>query len=121
MPYNKLFINLSCLVFTEKYGTSVFLYKPRPMGSICTKKTSVQYFSVQTSRSVNKKLVIKCRKYFLFIFLKYHRIGFFYIVWEDYSKHQFPYWQEYVLYNLFCSIFCANSAAIVNYNHLQLS
>ena len=38
MPYNKLFINLAC--------------------SVCTKKTSVRYFSVQTSRSVNKKLLL---------------------------------------------------------------
>ena len=58
MPYNKLFINLACSIFTEKYRTSVFLYKPRPTGSVCTKKTSVRYFSVKTSRSVNKKLVI---------------------------------------------------------------
>ena len=71
---NKLLINLACSVCTEKYGTSVFLYKPRPTGSVCTKKTSVRHFSVQTSRSVNKKLVFtgmpimktftlfKCRK-----------------------------------------------------------
>jgi hypothetical protein len=57
MPYNKLFINLACSVFTEKYRTSVFLYKPRPTGSVCTKETSVRYFSVKTSRSVNKKLI----------------------------------------------------------------
>jgi hypothetical protein len=61
MPYNKLFINLACSVCTEKYLISVFLYKSRPTGSVCTKKTSVRYFFVQTetSRSVNKKLVIK--------------------------------------------------------------
>jgi hypothetical protein len=57
MPYNKLCINLACSACTEKYRTSVFLYKPRPLGSVCTKKTSVRYFSVQTSRSVNKKLI----------------------------------------------------------------
>jgi hypothetical protein len=39
MPYNKLFINLACLVFTEKYRTSVFFYKPRPTGLVYTKKT----------------------------------------------------------------------------------
>ena len=44
-------------MYTEKYRTSVFLYKPRPKGSVCTKKTSVRYLSVQTSRSVNKKLL----------------------------------------------------------------
>jgi hypothetical protein len=54
----KLFINLACSVCTEKYRTSVFLYKPRPTGSVCTKKSSVRYCSVQTSRSVNKKKVI---------------------------------------------------------------
>ena len=58
MPYNKLFINFACSVYTEKYRTSVLLYKPRPTGSVCSKKTSVRYFSVQTSRSVNKKLII---------------------------------------------------------------
>jgi hypothetical protein len=63
MPYSKLFINLACLVFTEKYPTSVFLYKPRPTGSVRTKKTSVQYSPVKTSRSVNKKLL-----YYLLIF-----------------------------------------------------
>ena len=31
MPYNKLFINLACSVCTEKYRTSVFFYKPRPI------------------------------------------------------------------------------------------
>jgi hypothetical protein len=46
-------------VCTEKYMTSVFLYKPRPAGSVCTEKTNKkQYFSEQTSRSVNKKLLI---------------------------------------------------------------
>jgi hypothetical protein len=55
--YNKLFINLACSVCTEKYRTKVFLYKPRPTGSVCTKMTSVRYFSVQTSCSVNKKLI----------------------------------------------------------------
>ena len=49
---------LACSVCTEKYRTSVFFYKPRPTGSVCTEKTSVRYFSVQTSRSVNKKLLI---------------------------------------------------------------
>jgi ribosomal protein L33 len=58
MPYNKLFIKLACSVCTEKYRTSVFLYKPCPTGSVCTKKTSVRYFTVQTSRSVSKKLII---------------------------------------------------------------
>jgi hypothetical protein len=38
MPYNKLFINLACSVCTEKYRTLVFLYKPRPAGSICEKE-----------------------------------------------------------------------------------
>jgi hypothetical protein len=57
IPYNKLFINLACLVFTEKYRTLVFLYKPRPTGSVCTRKSSIRYFSVKTSRSVNKKLI----------------------------------------------------------------
>jgi hypothetical protein len=50
-------------VCTEKYRTSVFLYKPRPTGSVCTKKTSVRYFSVQTSHSVNKKLFIVVARY----------------------------------------------------------
>jgi hypothetical protein len=50
----KLFINLTCLVLTEKYRTLVFLYKPRPTDSVCTKKTSVRYFSVKTS---HKKLI----------------------------------------------------------------
>ena len=36
-----------------------FLYRPRPTDSVCTKKTSVRYFSVQTSRSVNKKLIMQ--------------------------------------------------------------
>jgi hypothetical protein len=58
MPYNKLFINLACSVCTDKYRTSALLYKPRPTGSVYTKKTLVRYFSVQTSRSVNKKLII---------------------------------------------------------------
>ncbi len=40
MPYNKLFINIACSVSTEKY------------------RTSVRYFSVQTSRSVNMKSII---------------------------------------------------------------
>jgi hypothetical protein len=31
MPYDKLFINLACSVCTEKYRTSVFLYKPREL------------------------------------------------------------------------------------------
>jgi hypothetical protein len=57
MPYNKLFINLACSVCTDKYWTSVVLYKPLPTGSVYTKKTLVRYFSVQTSRSVNKKLI----------------------------------------------------------------
>ena len=39
MPYNKLFINLACSVFTEKYRTSVFLYKPRPTGSTAMTKS----------------------------------------------------------------------------------
>jgi hypothetical protein len=47
MPYRNI---------AEKYRTAVFLYKPRPTGSVCSKKTSVQYFSVKTLRSVNKKL-----------------------------------------------------------------
>jgi hypothetical protein len=59
MPYNKLFISLACLVFTEKYRTLVFLYKPRPTDSVCAKKTSVRYFSVEISRSVNKKLIVR--------------------------------------------------------------
>ena len=54
MPYNKLFINLACSVCTEKYRTSVFLYKPRPTGSVCTKKSRSDIsLYVQTSRSVN--------------------------------------------------------------------
>jgi hypothetical protein len=44
MAYNKRFINLACLVFTEKCRA---------------KKTSVRYFSVKTLRSVNKKLLQK--------------------------------------------------------------
>ena len=75
MPYNKLFINLACLVFTEKYRTSVFLYKPRPTGSVCTKKTSVQYFSVKTSRSVNKKLLLTERE----VFTEKYRTEFFFV------------------------------------------
>jgi hypothetical protein len=59
----KLFIYLACSVCAEKYRTSVFLYKPRPTGSVCTKKTSVRYFSVQTSHSVNKKLFIVVARY----------------------------------------------------------
>ena len=31
--------NLACSVCTKKYRTSVFLYKPRPTGSVCTKIT----------------------------------------------------------------------------------
>jgi hypothetical protein len=60
MPYNKLFINLAsaCSVCTQKYRTSVFLYKPHPTDMVCTKKIPVRYFSVQTSHSVNKKLII---------------------------------------------------------------
>ena len=58
-PYNKLFINLACSVCTGNYRTSAFSYWPRPAGSICTKNTSVRYFSVQTSRSVNKKLLLR--------------------------------------------------------------
>jgi hypothetical protein len=44
----------------EKYRTSVFLYKPRPTpyGLGLSKKNSVRYFIVQTSRSVNKKLIM---------------------------------------------------------------
>ena len=30
---------------------------PRPTGSVCTKKTWLRYFSVQTLRAVNKKLL----------------------------------------------------------------
>jgi hypothetical protein len=59
MPYNKHFINHDCSVCTEKYRTSVFnafLYKPLSTGSVCTKNTSVQYFSVKTSR---KKLLTR--------------------------------------------------------------
>ena len=52
------FINLASSVRTEKYRTSVFLYKPHPTGSVCTKETSVRYFSVHTSRLVNDKLII---------------------------------------------------------------
>jgi hypothetical protein len=33
-----------------------FLYKSLPTGSVYTNKSSVRYFSAQTSRSVNKKL-----------------------------------------------------------------
>ena len=58
MPYDKLLINLTCSVSTGKYWTSVFLYKPRPTCSVCTKKTSIRYFSVQTSRSVNNKKLL---------------------------------------------------------------
>ena len=58
-PYNKLFINLACSVCTDKYCTSVILYKSRPTGSVYTKKTLVRYFSVQASCSVNKKLLIE--------------------------------------------------------------
>ena len=62
MPYNKLVINLACSECAEKYRISVFLYKPRPPGSVCAKKTWVYYFSVQTSRSVNKNLIICMKK-----------------------------------------------------------
>jgi hypothetical protein len=46
-------------MYKEISDLSLF-YKPRPTDSVCTKKTPVGYFSVQTSRSVNKKLLIGC-------------------------------------------------------------
>jgi hypothetical protein len=32
MPYNKLFINLACSAFTEKYRTEVFFEQTSPYG-----------------------------------------------------------------------------------------
>ena len=44
-PYNKPIINLACSVCTVKYQTSVFCMDLAP------------YFTVQTSRTVNKPLI----------------------------------------------------------------
>jgi hypothetical protein len=56
-PYNKPIIDLACSVCTVKYQTSVFCMDlaPSPLGPYW--KTSVRYFTVQTSRSVNKPLL----------------------------------------------------------------
>jgi hypothetical protein len=58
MPYNKLCINLACSACTcrEISDLGLFIQTP-PIGLGLYKKTSVRYFSVQTSRSVNKKLI----------------------------------------------------------------
>ena len=37
--YECYIINILLTVCTEKYRTSIFLFKPRPMGSVCTKIT----------------------------------------------------------------------------------
>jgi hypothetical protein len=69
MPYDKIFINLACSVCrpTEKYRTSVFLYKPCPTatGSVCTNKNSLTvcltFLYTKNSRSINyKKLMCFC-------------------------------------------------------------
>jgi hypothetical protein len=50
--------------------------EPRPRGSVCTKKTSVRYFSVKTSRSVNKlKITLLMRISFWNVILYFKILG----------------------------------------------
>ena len=56
-PHNKRFINLACSICTGKYQTSVFFARTS-LRSVRTVKTSVWYFPVQTSHSVNNILLL---------------------------------------------------------------
>ena len=56
-PYNKIVIYLACSVCTGKFQTSVF-YVRTERSEVRTVKTSVWYFPVQTSRSLNNLLVL---------------------------------------------------------------
>jgi hypothetical protein len=52
----------------ETSDLGLFRYKPRPAGSVCTKNTLVRYSSVQTSRSVNMKLLLRDYIDYLIVF-----------------------------------------------------
>jgi hypothetical protein len=55
---NKPFINLSCSVCKREISDLSLFVQTSPYGLGLYKKTSVPYFSIQTSRSVNKKLLL---------------------------------------------------------------
>ncbi len=76
MPYNKLFINLVSRSVQRNIVPRSFLYRHHPTGSVCAKETSFRYFSVQTSRSVNKKLLfLPNLEYCRIIILAWHFIS----------------------------------------------
>ena len=66
-PYNKPIIDLACSVCTVKYQTSVFCMDVAPSSLGPYKNTSVWYFTVQTSRSVNKPFL---QNHYIFLWLK---------------------------------------------------
>jgi hypothetical protein len=61
MLYNKRFINLACKLGMYREISDLDLFvQTSPYGLGLYKNNSARYFSVQTSRSVNKKLICIC-------------------------------------------------------------
>ena len=75
MLYNKRFINLACKLGMYREISDLDLFvQTSPYGLGLYKNNSARYFSVQTSRSVNKKLICICM-----CFCNFYRI---YVSWR---------------------------------------